>query len=120
VRRLLPYYSPCFARVGDQFILSSSIELGRELIGIVRNEKKSNFPDAVAYRFLPNGAADYLRVYEEQLVTQNVLDRALTVDEARGEAASLLEFLRSIGPLDVNVRYDPDQFSYNFRLKGLK
>jgi hypothetical protein len=113
-------YSPCFARVGDQFFVCSSLDLGRELIGILQNEKKGGSSDAVRSRLFGNGAADALQLFEDQLVTQGVLDRALPVDRATAEVKAALALLRSLGPLDIDVRYHDDHFSYDFRLKGLK
>jgi hypothetical protein len=76
--------------------------------------------DAVASRAYGTGGAYYLGSIQQVLVTQAVLDRALSIDEAAAEVKSLLSLLRSLGPLDINVRYDDDRFSYDFRLKGLK
>jgi hypothetical protein len=117
---LLRYYSPCFARVGDRFLWCSTLELGRELVGILQTEKRDSSPAAVRSRVFATGLADYLQSFEEQLATQGVLDRALTVEGAVAEVKALLVLLRSLGPLDVDVRYDDDCFSYDLRLKGLK
>jgi hypothetical protein len=118
--KLLSFYSPCFARVGDQFVWCSTLDLGRELIGILQEEKKSSTPNAVKSRLFATGAADFLQTIEDQLVTQGVLDQALSVDKATAEVKAALALLRSIGPLDVDVRYDVERFSYDLRLKGLK
>jgi hypothetical protein len=113
-------FSPCFARVGDQFLVCSSIDLGRELIGILQSEKKGGSPSAVRTCVFAGGVADYFQSIQEQLVTQAVLARALTAEEAAAEVKAGLALLRSIGPLEVDVRYAEDHFSYDFRLKGLK
>lgn len=114
------YYSPCFARVGDQFLVSSSLDLGRELVGILQSEKKRGSGSAVSSRVTAGGIADYLQSIEDQLVTQGVLDRALSVNQSTAEIKAALAILRSLGPLDIEVRYADEQFSYDFRLKGLK
>jgi hypothetical protein len=119
-RKLLRYYSPCFARVGDQFLWCSTLELGRDLVNILQNEKKGGSTDAVSTRIFGAGAAEFFQTFEEQVVTQTVLDRAMPINEATAEVKSALEMLRSLGPLEVNVRYDTDRFRYDFRLKGLK
>jgi hypothetical protein len=116
----LRYYSPCFARVGDQFLWCSTIDLGRELIGKLQTEKKSEAADAVNSRLSAGGVAGYLESIEPVLVTQAVLDQAFTLDEASAEAKAALALMRSLGPLEINVRYDDERFSYEFRLRGLK
>jgi hypothetical protein len=120
IKRLLPYYSPCFARVGDQFVWCSTLELGRELVGILQAEKKDASVDAVHSRVFGAGAADLLRTVEDEAVTQSVLDRALPFDQAGAEVRNAFALLHSLGPLDVDVRYDEERFSYDLRLKGLK
>ncbi len=119
-RRLLRYYSPCFARVGDRFLWCSTMELGRELVGILQAEKKSGLDSAVHSRIFGAGAADLLKTFEEEAITQSVLDRALPVEQAVAEVKAAFSLLRSLGPLDTDVRYDDDLFSYDLRLHGLK
>jgi hypothetical protein len=120
VAGILKYYSPCFARVGDQFLLSSTIELGRELVGSLQNETKSNSSSAVSSRLFMSGAADYLQTIESQVVSGIVLDLAIPIPEATAQVRKALAMLRSIGPLDIEVKYDENRFSYDFRLKSLK
>jgi hypothetical protein len=119
-QKLLRYYSPCFARVGDRFLVSSTMELGRELVGILQAEKKGGSANAVRSRIFGAGAADLLQTVEDEVVTQFVLDGALPVERATAEVKAAFALLRSIGPLDVDVRYDEDRFSYNVRLKNVK
>jgi hypothetical protein len=120
VRNVLPYYSPCFARVGDQFFVCSTLELGRDLVGILKAEKKTRSTDAVNSRIYGAGGAEYFQSFDQVLITQSVLDRAMSVADATAETKAGLALLRSLGPLDVRVRYDAERFNYDFRLKGLK
>jgi hypothetical protein len=117
---ILRYYSPCFARVGDQFLWSSNIELARDLIGCLQTESKTKSADAGTSRVFASGAAHYLESIQDVLVTQAVLDRALSVEDAAAELKAFLALLQSLGPLDITVRYDEERFNYDFRLKGLK
>jgi hypothetical protein len=119
-RTLFRFYSPCFARVGNQFLWSSTIELGRELAATLQSEKPIHSTDAVHSRFNATGAAQYLQSIEELLVTQGVLDRAVPADVAATEVKEFLSLLRTLGPLDVSVRYDEDRFRYDLRLKGVR
>ncbi len=117
---LLRYYSPCFARVGDQFLWCSTMDFGRELVGILQAEKKGSPPQAVQSRVYGAGGADYLALIEDALVAQAVLDRALPTDRAAAEVKAALALLRSLGPLNLDARYEDERFCYDFRLKGLK
>jgi hypothetical protein len=118
--KLLRYYSPCFARVGDQFLWCSTLEFGRELIGILQAEKKGCPPQAVQSRVYGSGGADYLALIEDDLIAQAVLDRALPADRAAAEVKATLALLRTLGPLNLDARYEDERFCYDIRLKGLK
>jgi hypothetical protein len=117
---LLPFFSPCFARVGDQFLWCSTIELGRELVTTLQSEKREAAGGAVCSRLSAAGAADYLRSVEDAIVAQGMLDQALSAGQASAEAKALCALLRTLGPLDESVRYEDERFGYDFRLKGLK
>ena len=67
-----------------------------------------------------SGAADYLQTIESQVVSGIVLDLAIPIPEATAQVRKALAMLRSIGPLDIEVKYDENRFSYDFRLKSLK
>ena len=55
-------FSPCFAVVGDQFIAASTLELGREMIGLLQEEAKApvkKSPISERTVFYSSGGADY-------------------------------------------------------------
>ncbi len=113
-------YSPCFARVGDRFLWCSNLELGRELIGILQAEKRDAEPGAVTSRLYPAGGAAFLQIVQDQLVTQEVLERAVPAERAEDEVKTVLGMLRTIGPVNFQARYEDDRFCYEIRLKNVK
>ena len=79
-------FTPCFTRVGDQFVVSSTLDLCRELVDILHKEgttptRGRRFVGAC--RFYGSGAAAYLQSIEDLLITQTTLDQAITPKEAR-------------------------------------
>src|SRR5262249_39844089 len=73
-------FTPCFASVGDQFIICSNVEFCRELIGMLKKEQSAK-PAATAavlrIRAYAGGGAEVLKSFQDQLVAQLVLDQAI-------------------------------------------
>lgn len=107
--------SPCFARVGDHFLLGSSVELGRELVGLLQKESKAGTA-TVQMRLYSHGGAIALRSIQDQLLTQTILQQALPIDAARDQVETFLRWFERLGALDFQTRYGPDSFSYDIRL----
>ena len=84
-------FTPSFARVGDQFVVASTVELCRDLVDEVRQEAKA--PAAAAsgvcrrFRLVSDGFADLAKAFEDSLVTQTILDQAVPPAEARAAGA---------------------------------
>jgi hypothetical protein len=110
-------YSPCFAVVGNQMLLCSTIELARELIPMLEKEKPGDRNASAETRFYGTGFAELLRLQEEQLVTQAILDQAVPAAEARKQVQDFLSLLRTTGGLALKVTYGPKQFDYEIRLQ---
>src|SRR5262249_11198858 len=72
-------FSPCFVRVGNQFVFCSTIELCRELVDLLAAEQKSpgkSSSSNAVDRYYAAGLADLLRDQEDSLILQTILDRA--------------------------------------------
>jgi hypothetical protein len=113
-------FSPCFARVGDYFFVCSTIELGRELLGLLEKEAQSiaRGDNAVTARskVYSTGFAAALRNNEDQLLTQAMLGQALSPDEARSQVRALIELVARLGHIDLTTFYGPREFHYDLRL----
>lgn len=117
-------YSPCFAAVGDQFIAASTMELCHELADLVlkeisqdaKNPPRKGSPAAVRTQVYSAGGADYLRVIEDQLFAQTILDRAVSPAEAKQQVQTLVDWVRRLGVLQLEEAYGQDRWRYDFRL----
>jgi len=112
-------FSPAFARVGNQFIAASTVELCRELVGLVRQEareKKPGSPSSVVSKAYAAGGADYLRSVEDQLLTQTILDQAASPESARQQVQAFITWVRGLDGLMTEARYGPRDFRYDIRL----
>lgn len=112
-------FSPCFVAVGDQFVVASTMELGRELIDLVQKEAKNppkKNPLASVSRVYSSGGADLLAAVEDQLFAQIILDRAIPPAEAKKQVKELVDFVRKLGAFDIEQAYNAQDFRYDFRL----
>ena len=48
-------------------------------------------------------------------MTQTVLERAVSVDEARKEVEAGIEFLRGVGVLKLETEFRPHEFRFDIR-----
>src|SRR5262245_36557277 len=74
-------FSPCFAVVGDQFFAASTVELGRELVGVLK-QPAAGAPaptTAAQSRLYASGGAALLKAFEDQVLVQAALERAATM-----------------------------------------
>jgi len=116
-------FTPCFTRVGDQFVVSSTIELCRELVDLIHKEGDSparGHASTARARLYGSGAAAYLRTIEDLFVTQTTLDQAVTPEEARQQVKAILDFIRGFGVLALEPRYHDKMFQYDIRLQADK
>jgi hypothetical protein len=109
-------FSPCFVRVRDQFVFCSTLELCHELVDLLDKETKTKGPvAAVRSRVYSQGGAALLSGAQDILVTQAVLDQAVTPEAAKEQFAQLVELVRKLGALDTEVVYEAKQFRYDVR-----
>lgn len=117
VKRLPPHFSPSFVRVGDQFVVSSTAELARTLIDLLKREKKDAVgPPASQTQLYAEAAASALAAVEDQLFAQTVLAQALPPDEARAQVKAFTDWVRRLGRLRLESNYRDHEFRYDVRL----
>ena len=115
-------FTPCFVTVGNQFILSSSIELCHDLIDIVKKETTANDATSKAAvplreRFYAEGGAQVLEYYRDRLFTQTILDQAIPPEQAQQEVQALIDIVRRLGVLEISDSYMEKNFRLDFRLR---
>jgi len=114
-------FSPCFVRVRTQFVFCSTLELCHELVDLLDRETKKELPRGVRAasqsRAYGKGGAALLRGGQDVLVTQAVLDQAITPEAAKEQVKALIELVQKLGVLDIEVVYEAQQFRYDIRWK---
>jgi hypothetical protein len=113
-------FSPCFTRVGNQFVYCSTVELCRDLVEVLQTEAKEKDPGT---GFCPHsqvyaaGAADLLESFRDQLVTQTILDQAVKPDDAGVQVKAFIDLVRRLGTLQLAAKMGEKEFHYDVRLK---
>lgn len=116
-------FSPCFFRVGDQFVAASTIELGRELIDLLQAEsttKERGSPISSRTMVPAKGAKEFLKHYREQILTATILAQAAPLEEAKAQVEALFAMFDRIEGLAVEERYLPREFHFDLRLNMTK
>jgi hypothetical protein len=116
-------FSPAFVAVGDQFVLSSTMELAHELVNLLQQEAKTGAvksPSAHQSRLYADGGADFLKSIDDQLFAQTMLDRALPPDQAQAQVKEFINLVRRLGTLRSEIHYGAQDFRYDVRLVPAK
>jgi hypothetical protein len=109
-------FVPCYAVVQDQAIAASSVELCKELIDIVKKEDRSKLiTQNMHFRGHATGALTALSASPEQLLTQTILNQAVSEAEAKKQVEQLLKYLEKLGTLDVETDYTAKNFRFDVR-----
>lgn len=109
-------FSPCFVQVGDQLVMSSTVELGRDLIDeLKKGSKDKAAPATMRTQLYASGAAQALRAGEEQVMTQLILTQALPPGAARDEVRKIIALVERLGVLGVEVNYGQRDFSFDVK-----
>ncbi|MCI0680897.1 MAG: hypothetical protein L0Y71_02235 [Gemmataceae bacterium] len=107
-------FNPCFVIVGDQLVMSSTVELGKDLIDeIRRGSKDAPQPATMRTRLYATGAAQALRAGEEQVMTQLILNQALPPGAAREEVRRIIALVERLGMVGFEVNYGQNDYRFD-------
>ncbi len=115
---LLFNFSPCFAQVGDQFMLCSTLELGRQIVRALQKEKASPggsaglvFSDVFSWE----GIVDLLRAADDELLVQFMLERVQALESARTQVKHLLELVATLGRIEAHLQMAEEKSQLDLR-----
>jgi hypothetical protein len=109
-------FSPCFAQVGEHFVVSSTAELGRDLIDSVsKPSREPASPATMRTTIFADGVAQAIGASQEQVLTQLILSQALPPGQAKQELQRTLALVERLGNLHVELNYDPQALRLDVR-----
>jgi hypothetical protein len=121
-------FTPCRARVGSQYIISSTVELARLLVDELEKadtEKRASPQEQPGVAIGPvthqsrlsfAGLSDYLAGTKKQLITQNMLQQGNTPEDAAKEISLFLGLLDHLGRIETTTKYLPDQYQFDAKI----
>jgi hypothetical protein len=114
-------FSPCFACVGNQIVFCSTLELCHELVDLLEKEAKDAAAQghraASVSRLYFAGGAGVLKVFEDALIAQAVLEEGVGLAEARKQLEGLIELVRRLGVINIESAYGVNDFRLDVRLR---
>jgi hypothetical protein len=113
-------FSPCFATVGNQFVVCSTLELCHQLIDLLEKEAagpKLAASPPVQARFYASGGAALLNTIKDRLFTRTILEQAIPPERAKEQVQAFTDWVRRLGVFQERAIYGPQDFRYDFELK---
>jgi hypothetical protein len=111
-------FTPCFAAVGNQFLMCSTLEFCHEMIPLLQNESAgSAHSSPFRMRLYGAGGSDLVRGFEEQVLGQIILDQAVKPAEARQQLEALMAWLRRLGTVELRSEYLDKEFRFDVEWK---
>jgi hypothetical protein len=107
-------FSPSYVTVGDYFVMSSTLELARDLIDALKSEQRRTRSKATMHtQFYASGLADVIRANEDATLTQLILAQALPPKTAKAELHTILRWIETLGTLRIESHYGTNEFRYD-------
>jgi hypothetical protein len=106
-------FSPTYVACGDQFIVSATRELARDLIDTIKSQKKSA-PSRAAMQthVFATGISAFTGANEDASLTQLILAQALPPNTAKQELRSIIDWFNRLGTLRLEEVYGANDFRY--------
>jgi hypothetical protein len=114
-------FSPCRARVGNQYIVSSTLDLTKKLIDAVQEESSaapasSSVVTTLQSRLYWGGVSNYLGGIKKQMITRNMLEQGNSLEGAAKEVSLFLSLIDQLGKLESSTRIEPNRYEFNVRI----
>jgi hypothetical protein len=106
-------FEPCFAIVGDELVVATTVELCKKLITELKSAKSKPSHAVIRGKFSAKGGGDFLAALPEPLITDAILSRGIGLDEARKEVAALVAWLNTLGTVGVELDITEKQYKFD-------
>jgi len=111
-------FTPCFVRVGNQFVFCSTVDLCKELVDLLQAEAKAPAQMTAATirdKFYSTGVAEILKAFEDQLAVQGALDQGIPADKAKEQVRAFIAIVRNLGAFTAEATFEEKAFRYELR-----
>jgi hypothetical protein len=106
-------FSPSYVTVGNQLVMSSSAELARDLIDVLKAEKSAKANAASMRTHVhASGLTAVIKANDDNILTQLILSQALPPNTAKKELHAIIDWVEQLGSLRVEQTYGGTDFRY--------
>jgi hypothetical protein len=107
-------YSPAYVTVGNQFVMSSTAELARDLIDALKTEQAQKpIQASMRTQLYSSGLADLIRLNSDTTLTQLILSQALPPKTAKEELQAIINWVDRLGTVRLESHYGINDFRYD-------
>ncbi|MCZ2340178.1 MAG: hypothetical protein LC104_00095 [Bacteroidales bacterium] len=109
-------FVPCFATVGDTFIVSSHPGLLKDLLSELKKPAAPQSETAAVWRgrAFAQGGAEFIRTHPDQTITATILNTGVGLQEARQQVDALVAWLRTLGQYELSLDHGQKAFTLRF------
>jgi hypothetical protein len=109
-------FNPCFTHVGDQFVIASTLDLGKDLVDcLIKEGKDGTSPATSRTHVYGTGIAANIRQSEDLLVSQAILSQAVPAAQAKKQFEELATLVEGLGQVRFETRYGERDFRFDVR-----
>jgi hypothetical protein len=114
-------FTPTYAAVGDQFVMSATAELARDLIDVLKAEQtRKPIQASMRTQLYASGFAHIIRSNEDAALTQLILAQALPPKTAKEELRAIIDWFEQLGTLRLETTYGANDFRYDILWQAKK
>ncbi|HEY2787762.1 MAG TPA: hypothetical protein VGJ05_22585 [Fimbriiglobus sp.] len=102
---------PCFAAVGDSFVVAGSPGLLKKLIPELKKPAAGGSPAVWRNKIYGAGGAAFLTAHPDPIITETVLSQGVGLAEAKRQVAGLTTWLATLGTAEITIEHGKDAYT---------
>jgi hypothetical protein len=104
-------FAPCYATVGDSFVVAGSPGMMKSLITELKKPSTPGHPAVWRNRTYAAGGSAFLSAHPDPAITETVLSQGVGLAEAKKQVAELAAWLGTLGTAGVTMDHGTDAFT---------
>jgi hypothetical protein len=107
-------FAPCFAVVGDSFIIASHPGLLKDLLPELKQPARTGSPAVWRGRAFAEGGAGLLRANPDPTITATILNTGVGLDEAKRQTGAFIDWIQTLGQYELSLDHGQNAFALRF------
>jgi hypothetical protein len=101
-------FAPCYAAVGDSFVVAGSPGMLKALIPELRKPSVAKHPAVLRNKLYAAGGSAFLAAHPEPAITETILGQGVGLAEAKKQVADLTRWLATLGTAGIDIEHGAD------------